>query len=128
MYLEKGNIGGQVAITPVVENYPGFTRIGGKTLMDMMAQQAIQYTDIHQGEEVLDVKKTDDLFEIRTNRAAYKAKALLIAAGAESKKLDVPGEKEFQGKGVSYCASCDGYFFKDGKKVIVIRRRQHCSH
>ena len=117
--LEKGNIGGQVAITPVVENYPGFTRIGGKSLMDMMAQQAIQYADIHQGEEVLDVKNTDNLFEIRTNRAAYKAKALLIAAGAESKKLDVPGEQEFQGKGVSYCASCDGYFFKDGKKVIV---------
>lgn len=117
--LEKGNIGGQVAITPVVENYPGYTRIGGKTLMDMMAQQAIQYTDIHQGEEVLDLQKTDDLFEIRTNRAVYKAKALLIAAGAESKKLDLPGEKEFQGRGVSYCASCDGYFFKDGKKVIV---------
>lgn len=118
--IEKGNIGGQVAITPVVENYPGFTRIGGKTLMDMMAQQAIQYTDIHQGEEVLDVQKTNDLFEIRTNRVAYKAKALLISAGAESKKLDVPGEKEFQGRGVSYCASCDGYFFKDGKKVFVI--------
>ncbi len=117
--IEKGNIGGQVAITPVVENYPGFTRIGGKTLMDMMAQQAIQYTDIHQGEEVFDVQKTNDLFEIRTNRVAYKAKALLIAAGAESNKLDVPGEKEFQGRGVSYCASCDGYFFKDGKKVIV---------
>jgi thioredoxin reductase (NADPH) len=118
--LEKGNIGGQVAITPVVENYPGFTRIGGKTLMDMMAQQAIQYTDIHQGEEVLDIQKTDNLLEIRTNRAAYKAKALLISAGAESKKLNVPGEKEFQGRGVSYCASCDGYFFKDGKKVFVI--------
>ncbi len=118
--IEKGNIGGQVAITPVVENYPGFTHIGGKTLMDMMAQQAIQYTDIHQGEEVLDVKKTDDQFEIRTNRAAYKAKALLIAAGAESKKLDVPGEKEFQGRGISYCASCDGYFFKDNKKVFVV--------
>jgi thioredoxin reductase (NADPH) len=117
--LEKGNIGGQVAITPVVENYPGFTRIGGKTLMDMMAQQAIQYADIHQGEEVLDLQKEDDLFEIRTNRAVYKTKALLIAAGAESKKLNLPGEKEFQGRGVSYCASCDGYFFKDGKKVIV---------
>ena len=54
---ERSNIGGQVALTPVVENYPGFTRIGGKTLMDMMAQQAIQYADIHQGEEVLDILK-----------------------------------------------------------------------
>lgn len=118
--IEKGNIGGQVAITPLVENYPGFTRIGGKTLMDMMAQQAIHYTDIHQGEEVLDVTKTDERFDIRTNMAAYKTKALLIAAGAESKKIDVLGEKEFQGRGVSYCASCDGYFFKDGKKVLVL--------
>ncbi len=118
--IERGNIGGQVAITPVVENYPGFTRIGGKTLMDMMAQQAAQYTDIHQGEEVLDVSRTDAQFDIRTNRASYTAKALLISAGAVSKKLDLPGEKEFQGKGISYCASCDGYFYKDGKKVAVI--------
>jgi thioredoxin reductase (NADPH) len=118
--IEKGNIGGQVAITPVVENYPGFTRIGGKTLMDMMAQQAIQYTQIHEGEEVLDVEKKDDLLTIRTSRASYTAKALLLTTGAQSRKLGVPGELEFQGKGVSYCASCDGYFFKDGKKVIVV--------
>lgn len=118
--LEKGNIGGQVAITPVVENYPGFTRIGGKTLMDMMAQQAIQYTEIHEGEEVLDVEKKDGLFTITTGRATYTAKALLLTTGAQSRKLGVPGELEFQGKGVSYCASCDGYFFKDGKKVIVV--------
>jgi thioredoxin reductase (NADPH) len=117
---EKSNIGGQVAITPVVENYPGFTKIGGKTLMDMMAQQAIQYTDIHEGEEVLEIQKTGDLFEIKTNKTGYFAKAVLLTTGAESKKLGIPGEKEFQGKGVSYCAACDGYFFKDNKKVIVI--------
>lgn len=117
---EKSNIGGQVAITPVVENYPGFTKIGGKTLMDMMAQQAIQYTDIHEGEEVLEIQKIGDLFEIKTNRTLYSAKAVLLTTGAESKKLGIPGEKEFQGKGVSYCAACDGYFFKDNKKVIVV--------
>ena len=118
--IEKGNIGGQVAITPVVENYPGFTRIGGKTLMDMMAQQAIQYTEIHEGEEVLDAEKNDDFFTVKTSRASYTAKALLLTTGAQSRKLGVPGEPEFQGKGVSYCASCDGYFFKDGKKVMVV--------
>ena len=116
---ERSNIGGQVAITPVVENYPGFARIGGKTLMDMMAQQAIQYTDIHQGEEVLDIQRKGELFEIKTNRANYTAKAVLLTTGAESKKLGIPGEHEFQGRGVSYCAACDGYFFKDNKKVIV---------
>ncbi|SPP99978.1 FAD-dependent pyridine nucleotide-disulphide oxidoreductase [Candidatus Sulfobium mesophilum] len=118
--IEKANIGGQVAVTPVVENYPAFTRIAGKTLMDMMAQQAINYTDIHDGEEVLDIMKKDDVFEVITNKARYSAKAVLIAAGVESKKLDVPGEKQYQGRGVSYCAACDGYFFKDGKKVIVV--------
>jgi len=118
--LEKGSIGGQVAITPVVENYPGFSRIGGKTLMDMMAQQAVLYSEIHQGEEVLEAKKNDAFFEIKTNRAAYKAKAILLTTGVESRKLGVPGEKEFDGKGVSYCASCDGYFYRDGKKVIVV--------
>jgi thioredoxin reductase (NADPH) len=117
---EKSNIGGQVAITPVVENYPGFTKIGGKTLMDMMAQQAIQYTDIHEGEEVLEIQKTDGIFDVKTNRAKYEAKAVLLTTGVESKKLGIPGEKEFQGKGISYCAACDGYFFKDGKKVIVV--------
>jgi len=117
---EKSNIGGQVAITPIVENYPGFTRIGGKTLMDMMAQQAIQYADIHEGEEVLEILKTEDVFEIKTSRRKYAAKAVLLTTGAESKKLGIPGEKEFQGRGISYCAACDGYFFKDGKKVIVV--------
>jgi thioredoxin reductase (NADPH) len=84
-----------------------------------MAQQAIQYADIHQGEEVLDILKKDEIFVIKTNRANYTAKAVLLTTGAESKKLGIPGEKEFQGKGVSYCAACDGYFFKDGKEVIV---------
>jgi thioredoxin reductase (NADPH) len=118
--LEKANIGGQVAITPVVENYPAFSRIAGKTLMDMMAQQAINYTDIHEGEEVVDIKKSGRLFEISTSGSRYTTKAVLITTGAESKKLGVPGEMQFQGRGVSYCAACDGYFFKDGKKVIVV--------
>lgn len=118
--LEKANIGGQVAITPVVENYPGFTRIAGKTLMDMMAQQAVNYCEIHEGEDVVDITRNDGLFEVATTRATYIVKAILLATGAESKKLEVPGEAEYQGRGISYCAACDGYFFKDGKKVIVV--------
>ncbi len=118
--LEKANIGGQVAITPVVENYPGFSRIAGRSLMDMMAQQAISYSDIHEGEDVVDVVKTATLFEVSTTRTTYVTKAILLATGAESRKLGVPGEMQFQGRGVSYCAACDGYFFKDGKKVIVV--------
>ncbi len=117
---EKSAIGGQVAITPIVENYPGFTKIGGKTLMDLMTQQAVQYADIHEGEEVLEIQKVGNAFKIKTNKTKYSAKAVLLTTGAESKKLGIPGEKEFQGKGASYCAACDGYFFKDGKKVIVV--------
>ena len=118
--LEKSNIGGQVSITPVVENYPGFTKIGGRTLMDMMAQQAVNYADIREAEEVLEINRAGDHFEVVTNRMKYTAKAVLLTTGAESRKLNVPGEKEFQGRGISYCATCDGYFFKDGKKVVVV--------
>ncbi|NOX19658.1 MAG: thioredoxin-disulfide reductase [Nitrospirae bacterium] len=119
--IERGAIGGQVAVTPIVENYPGYTRIPGKTLMDMMAQQALQYTEIHQGEEVLKITRTKKgLFNIKTTSNRYQARAVLLATGAEHKRLGVPGEQRFFGRGVSYCATCDGYFFKDGKKVIMV--------
>lgn len=117
---DKATIGGQVSITPVVENYPGFTRIAGKTLMDMMAQQAIQYAEIHEGEEIISIEKKDDIFEVLSSRTKYHVRAILLTTGADSRKLGVPGENEFQGRGISYCAACDGYFFKDGKKVVVV--------
>jgi thioredoxin reductase (NADPH) len=119
--LDKANIGGQVAITPVVENYPGYSRIPGKTLTDMMAQQASQYAEIHQGEEVLDFNETKKgLLTIKTASNTYKTKVVIVATGAEHTRLGVPGEERFFGRGVSYCATCDGYFFKDGKKVIMV--------
>jgi thioredoxin reductase (NADPH) len=118
--LEKVAVGGQVLITPVVENYPSFTKIAGKTLVDMMYQQALQYSHIFEGEGVIDVKKKGDVFELTTNRRVFNAKGIIIATGAEHKKLEVSGERSLQGRGVSYCATCDGYFFKDGKKVIVV--------
>lgn len=118
--LERENIGGQVAITPEVENYPGFTRIPGKTLVDMMAQQAAQYAELHVSEEVREIEKTEDRFRVKTNWAVYDVKGIIIASGVSNKRLDVPGEARLYGRGVSYCAECDGYFFKDGKKVIVV--------
>ncbi len=118
--LERTTVGGQVLVTPVVENYPGFSKIAGKTLVDIMYQQALRYAHIFEGEGVIDVKKSDDMFELKTNRRTFNAKGIIIATGAEHKKLDVPGQKSLYGKGVSYCATCDGYFFKDGKKVIVV--------
>lgn len=118
--LEKENIGGQVAVTPIVENYPGFTKIAGKSLVDLLAQQALQYTDIRLSEDITEIRKADSTFSIETTRGRYIAKALILATGAGWKTLNVAGEKRFAGRGVSYCAECDGYFFKDGKKVLVV--------
>lgn len=118
--IEKANVGGQVLITPIVENYPGHSQIAGKNLVDIMYQQALQYTYIFESEDVKDVKKTDAAFELKTNKRLFRAKGIIIVTGAEHRKLDAPGEKALYGRGVSYCATCDGYFFKDGGKVIIV--------
>jgi thioredoxin reductase (NADPH) len=118
--FERANVGGQVTITPVVENYTGFPKIAGKTLVDLMAQQAMSYAPLLQGVSVEDVKKTDGGFEVVTSRGPYNARGIIIATGATYKTLDVLGEKSFSGRGVSYCSTCDGYFYKDGKNVIVV--------
>jgi thioredoxin reductase (NADPH) len=118
--FEKANIGGQISITPVVENYPGFVSIAGKTLVELMAKQTMEYSSIFQGVGVNDIRKKDKGFEVATNRGIYNAAAIIIATGAGSKKLDAVGEERLAGRGVSYCATCDGYLFKDGKNVIVV--------
>ncbi len=118
--IEKVNLGGQVAITPVVENYPGFMRIGGKSLVDLLVQQAAQYAEIHLGELVKGIEQKDGRYHVQTNRATYIAKGLVLATGVDNRALDAPGAQKFYGRGVSYCATCDGYFFKDGKKVVVV--------
>jgi len=116
--LEKDMIGGQVALTPVVENYPGFTNIGGKKLMDLIHSQAKNYVPIHEGEGVLEIKVGKKI-EAITNRGRYLGRALILAMGAGYRTLGVPGEEKYNGHGVSYCATCDGYFFK-GKKVAMV--------
>ncbi len=120
--LEREVIGGQVAITPVVENYPGYMRIGGKSLVDLISQQAVQYADIHVGEQVkeIETKKEDGKFHVKTNRGVYITKGIMIATGVGNRALGATGERRLYGRGVSYCATCDGYFFKDRKKVIVV--------
>ena len=116
--IERGALGGQVALTPVVENYPGFQQVGGKMLVDIMVSHALQYIQIFQGEEVIDIH-TKDPFEIVTSRRKFTARAVLLATGASNRKLGIPGETQFAGRGVSYCATCDGPLFKD-KKVIMV--------
>jgi thioredoxin reductase (NADPH) len=87
--------------------------------MEKMKQHTMKYTPINFSEEVTTIRKTNELFTITTDISEYQVKAILLCTGTEYRKLNAPGEKEFTGKGVSYCATCDGFFFKD-KKVVVI--------
>ncbi|MGV1097885.1 FAD-dependent oxidoreductase [Thiovibrio sp. JS02] len=116
--VEKGVLGGQVAATPTVENYPGFTQIGGKSLVDIMVSHALEYVKIFPGEEVVEIAPGPP-FTLTTNRRRYKAKAVLLATGACHRQLKVPGEERLAGRGVSYCSTCDGPLFK-GKKVVMV--------
>ncbi len=116
--LERNALGGQVATTPVVENYPGMAEVGGKTLVDVMVSHALEYVQIFQGEEVQEVSQ-EEKFTILTNRRKFIAKAILLATGAVYRKLGVPGEDRLSGRGVSYCSTCDGPLFKN-KKVIMV--------
>jgi len=116
--IEKNVLGGQVATTPVVENYPGLKQIGGKTLVDIMVTHALEYVNIFPGEEVLDIKSQAGL-TVRTSRRTFITRTVLLATGASHRHLDVPGEARLSGHGVSYCSTCDGPLFK-GKKVVII--------
>jgi thioredoxin reductase (NADPH) len=116
--IERGALGGQVATTPIVENYPGFAQVGGKALVDIMVSHALQYTKIFQGEEVIDITMGDPI-EVLTTRRRYTARAVLLATGATNRKLNVPGETRLSGRGVSYCSTCDGPLFK-GKNVVMV--------
>jgi len=116
--VERGALGGQVATTPVVENYPGFTSVGGKTLVDIMVSHALQYVQIFQGENVLDVQYGKPII-VQTSRRKFKTKSILLATGASHRQLNVPGETRLAGRGVSYCSTCDGPLFK-GKRVVMV--------
>ncbi len=116
--VEREALGGQVATTPVVENYPGFTSVGGKTLVDILVSHALQYVQIFQGEAVVDLKPGNP-HTVITSRRKFEAKAILLATGASHRHLNVPGESRLAGRGVSYCSTCDGPLFK-GKKVVMV--------
>jgi thioredoxin reductase (NADPH) len=115
--IERNLLGGQVANTPVVENYPGLTQIGGKALVDLMVSHALEYVKIFPGEEVMEIE-TGETIRLKTNKRKFTSKTILLATGAEHRHLNVPGESRFSGHGVSYCSTCDGPLFK-GKKVIM---------
>lgn len=113
------DIGGQVAKKAVdIENYPGFEKISGPDLVELYKTQ-LKANELNVVlEEVVEVKKTDGKFLVATNEKSYQALSVILASGAKSKLIGVPGEEEFEGKGVSYCSLCDGPVFKN--KVVAV--------
>lgn len=122
LILEEKQAGGSLLIIPWIENYPGFPEgISGEDLARRMVSQCLKHdVQIHEFESAVKLKVEDRGRKIvKTDKAEYLARAVVIASGSKHKKLGVPGEEEFEGRGVSYCALCDGAFFK-GLRVLVV--------
>ena len=126
--LDPAGAGGQALQIAELENYPGvFPAVDGFTYMMTMQKQAEAFGAKIVQTQVLSIDKTGADFVIKTKKASYEAKALCLATGAIHRNLEVPGEKEFSGRGVSYCATCDGPFFKNKRIVVVGGGDSACS-
>jgi len=113
-------VGGVITTTNVVENYPGFIRLTGQELAKKLEEHARSYDLVEiKNEKTSEVKKTKEGFFVKTNKNSYEGKAILFATGTKWRKLEVPGSDEFENKGVSYCALCDGPLFKN-KAIAVV--------
>ncbi len=141
------DFGGLIVNSHWIENYPGFKGINGYDLMKKFEEHVKQFKVKMENEEVVNIKKIKSNFEIMTKKSKYITKTLIFATGTDRAKLNVPGEKEFNGKGVHYCASCDATFYKNkivgvvggsdaaakealllaeyAKEVYMIYRREH---
>ncbi|GAE27155.1 thioredoxin reductase [Halalkalibacter wakoensis JCM 9140] len=117
--VERGIPGGQMANTEDVENYPGFDHILGPELSTKMFEHAKKFGAEYGYGDVKEIVDEGDLKIVKAGSKEFKARAVIVATGAEYKKLGIPGEKELSGRGVSYCAVCDGAFFK-GRELVVI--------
>jgi len=113
------NIGGQAILSHEVENYPGFEAVDGVTLMEKFGRQAVAFGAEMKFGEVKSVKKQAEKFLVKTDTAEFEGRALILALGLNPRTLDVPGEKKLVGRGVCYCATCDGPLFR-GKTVAVV--------
>ncbi|HYG83693.1 MAG TPA: FAD-dependent oxidoreductase [Verrucomicrobiae bacterium] len=120
LLIEKGAIGGLAAVTDLVDNYPGFPKgIHGLELADQLQAQAERFGAKIDFGEVTGLEDKGEIKEVITTEGTLKAKAVLIATGSDYKKLKVPGENEFYGRGVHFCATCDGAFYRDKRLVVV---------
>ena len=128
LVLDVAGAGGQVLQISELENYPGvFPAVDGATYMMTMQKQAEAFGAKVLQANVLSIDKTGGSFLVKTKKASYEAECLCIATGAIHRNLEVPGEKEFSGRGVSYCATCDGPFFRNKKIVVVGGGDSACS-
>ncbi len=148
LVITGDELGGQIATTTDVENFPGFPDgLTGPELYDLMQRQAERFGAQIVIDEVVDVDFTQRPFKLKTHSRMFEAKSVIVATGATPRKLNIPGEQEFIGRGVSYCATCDGFFFRNkeimvvgggdsalqeglfltkfGKRVRVVHRRDH---
>lgn len=119
LMLERGIPGGQMANTEEIENYPGFETILGPDLSTKMFEHAKAFGAEYAYGDVTEIIDEGNFKTIKAGNKEYKARAIIISTGAEYRKMGVPGEQELTGRGVSYCAVCDGAFFK-GREIVVI--------
>lgn len=119
LVLEQETIGGQITITSEIVNYPGVEKSNGKKLTQAMKRQAEAFGAEFSMDEAIDIKIDTDIKVVRTKKEFYQTLGIVIATGAQPRKLGFPGEQKFQGRGVAYCATCDGEFFT-GKQVFVV--------
>ncbi len=119
LVLEKANYGGQMALSPRIENYPGFAKISGYDLSEMIFKQVEAAGAELSDEEVLSICEKGNFKIVKTDMGEYQSKAVIIATGMRHKTLGIKNEIEYSGNGISYCAACDGAFYKD-KCVAVV--------
>ena len=119
LILDRGLAGGIGREVPEMENYPGFDNISGLELIEKMKAQAIKNCELHENENVLEITKNGDDFAVKTDNDSYLSKSIILATGSSHRQLNAKGEEEFKGKGVSYCATCDGFFFQ-GRDIIMV--------
>ncbi|MCD6383631.1 MAG: thioredoxin-disulfide reductase [Thermoplasmata archaeon] len=120
LLIDAGMAGGQLQISPEIENFPTWRKITGPELAEKMKQHTEDYLSMHEFEAVEDISRDDEgRFVLSTPKGEYRSRAIILTTGASHRKLGAPGEEEFAGRGVSYCATCDGFFFR-GKRVAMV--------